>query len=1156
MAANHVDNREKVISTLREEIIGPSPLGDEIDCSGEVVFSAEDSWRRPYKQKGNGEEILQREAPLTRYGAGVLFPYHDAGSDVDTGTASEAGLIIDESAEATETLANAAQAELEELIENSPPPNEETDLDLSAANRRYPSSMGISFFAQFDDEAKLVVKASGGRYVKKEINVDGKVRDWWLRIPVNIEASFWSSDILSAKGKVEPFETSAENLGELKLSIEAFSRPREGNNRLMTLTLVNRSGAETRNYSRDRLSLFQSYFEAVIVDRNDNERAKFLPYPEIEARRRDAEESSLDLLYRDVRTFAVGHGCSADWKSTGGTCAEKVIAEVFPVCETPNITPDVTDADGNPLSLSMKVLAGLDPEDDGLSSIEYLVSQYESWIANKREIASTLPERYFEAADRHLTACETAATRMREGLEFLQNNRDAATAFRLANHAVLLQQVRGSREPRKASINSAERLEFSESYQPVNISQTAAGRGKWRAFQIAFLLMNLRSSAIGHDPDRETVELIWFPTGGGKTEAYLGLTAYSLFMRRLKDKTDNGVHVLMRYTLRLLTSQQFQRACGLICAMEYLRRSQSDLLGGEQFSIGLWLGGDSTPNNRANALQKLKELRRGGPDSENVFAVLKCPWCRAEMGPITSGVGRRKKTHVFGYEQSGPTVVFKCPDSACDFHSRIPLYVIDEDMYEDRPSLVIGVVDKFASLTWNPNIRSLFGIGLDGQRLCSPPGLIIQDELHLISGPLGSMVGLYETLIEELCTDRRDNEVIRPKMVSSTATIRRYEEQVRSLYARENVALFPPSGIDAGDSFFAKYKRYDDGTLAPGRKYVGINAPGLGSLQKTEVRIYTALLQAPLPWTPEEQDPWWTTLIFFSNLRMLGNTLSLFQSDVPTYIKAYAGRRNEERRFPDRIEELTGRLKNDEVPLALAKLETERKGGKDNAVDVCLASNIIEVGVDVDRLSLITVVGQPKSTSQYIQVTGRVGRKSDRPGLIVSLFSASKPRDRSHFEKFMTYHQKLYAQVEPTSVTPFSPSAIERALHGVLVGYVRQTGDSETVERPWPLANDLIRQFHDLITGRAEFVDANEADTVEDILKRRIRQWETWQHPNWDVGYRGDRSGAALMRNAGTWIPPEDELVTWSTPTSMRNVDAESSIQITKKYLLEEVGDE
>jgi hypothetical protein len=745
---------------------------------------------------------------------------------------------------------------------------------------------------------------------------------------------------------------------------------------------------------------------------------------------------------------------------------------------------------------------------------------------------------------------------MRDGLEFLNNNPAAAIAFKLANHAVLLQQARSGREPRKANISSSKRLEFSESFDPVDVDRIAPGRGQWRAFQIAFLLMNLRSAAVNYDEDRETVELIWFPTGGGKTEAYLGLTAYSLFMRRLNDKEDVGVHVLMRYTLRLLTAQQFQRACGLICAMEYLRRLHSDLLGNHSFSIGLWLGSDSTPNSKSSAIKKLKELWKGGPDAENVFALLRCPWCRAEMGPITVGSGRGRKNHILGYEQSGPTVVFKCPDTNCDFHSRLPLYVIDEDMYENRPSLVIGVVDKFASLTWNPNIRSLFGIGPEGDRTCSPPGLIIQDELHLISGPLGSMVGLYETLIEELCTDRRNGEVIRPKLVSSTATIRRYHDQVRSLYARDTVALFPPSGLDAGDSFFAKYKRNPDGSLAPGRKYVGINAPGLGSLQNTEVRTYTALLQATVGWQPEEQDPWWTLLVFFSNLRMLGNTLSLLQSNVPTYINNYAGRRNEQRRFLNRIEELTGRLKNDDVPTALAKLEIERKHEQDNSIDVCLASNIIEVGVDVDRLSLIAVVGQPKSTSQYIQVTGRVGRKSDRPGLIVSIFSPSKPRDRSHFEKFRTYHEKLYAQVEPTSVTPFSPPAIERALHGVLVGYVRQTGDSQIASEPLPFPTELVNQFRDLIQNRVEFVDENEADTVEYWLSRRSREWETWQHPEWTVDMKGQNSGKALMRYSGNWITPEDDQITWSTPSSMRNVDAQSSIQITTKYMLDEMSND
>lgn len=1155
MPIDHIENRDKIIISLREEMVGPSPLGDEIDCSGDIRFPDESDWRRPFRQKGNGEEILQREAPLTRYGAGILFPFDDVVSDEEGVSSTEADLLIEEESDGESVVTAAAQEQLDRFIQSAPDPNQESDLDLTSANKRFPSSMGISFFAEFSEGSQLVIKATGGRYIKKEFVLDGRTRTWWLRTPVTLEACFSGDAILSTRGQVSPSTVTSENVGDLKLRVELFSRPRSRGSSLVTATLINRT-KKPGNYGRDQHSLFQSHFEVEIINGDGEIQLSFHPYPEAESRRMDEEESSLELLYRDVRTYAVGHGCSGDWEIAAGNRSKKVIAEVFPICETPSFTPDILDRDGKPFNLSMKALAGLVPDDTGMEQLADLVSEYEGWISKKREFASTLAESLLETSIRHLEVCERAAERMRDGLEFLNNNPAAAIAFKLANHAVLLQQVRSGREPRKANISSSNRLEFSESFEPVGVNQIAPGRGYWRAFQIAFLLMNLRSTAVDYDEDRETVELIWFPTGGGKTEAYLGLTAYSLFMRRLNDKNDIGVHVLMRYTLRLLTAQQFQRACGLICAMEHLRRQQSDLLGNHSFSIGLWLGSDSTPNSRSSAIKKLKELRKGGPDAENVFALLRCPWCRAEMGPIIVGSGRGRKNHILGYEQSGPTIVFKCPDTNCDFHSRLPLYVIDEDMYEDRPSLVIGVVDKFASLTWNPNIRSLFGIGPEGDRICSPPGLIIQDELHLISGPLGSMVGLYETLIEELCTDRRNGDVIRPKIVSSTATIRRYQDQVRSLYARDRVALFPPSGLDAGDSFFAKYKRNQDGSLAPGRKYVGINAPGLGSLQNTEVRTYTALLQATVGWQPEEQDPWWTLLVFFSNLRMLGNTLSLLQSNVPTYINNYAGRRNEQRRFLNRIEELTGRLKNDDVPTALAKLEIERKRENDNSIDVCLASNIIEVGVDVDRLSLIAVVGQPKSTSQYIQVTGRVGRKSDRPGLIVSIFSPSKPRDRSHFEKFRTYHEKLYAQVEPTSVTPFSPPAIERALHAVLVGFVRQTGGSQVADGPLPFPTELVERFRDLIKSRVEVVDDNESDTVEYWLSRRLTEWETWQHPEWAVDMKGQNSGRALLRYSGTWITPEDDQITWSTPSSMRNVDAQSSIQITTKYMLDEMSND
>ena len=348
------------------------------------------------------------------------------------------------------------------------------------------------------------------------------------------------------------------------------------------------------------------------------------------------------------------------------------------------------------------------------------------------------------------------------------------TAFTLANLAILIQQIRSRREARIASFDPAtSTVLFEEPYETLDLNSQRAKGCAWRAFQIAFILASLRSTADSSHDDRELVELIWFPTGGGKTEAYLGLAAFSVFLRRLRDPADTGVQALMRYTLRLLTAQQFQRAGRLVCAMEYLRRHHSAALGDETISIGIWLGGSTTPNTRADALAVFRSLTRGDGAKENQFVLDRCPWCGAQMGPVElagRGRGRRSIPKVIGYEQRGKTVVYACPDHLCEFHESMPLYVIDEDIYEIRPALIIGTVDKFAMLAWRPQARSLFGIAMDGTRSYSPPGLIIQDELHLISGPLGSMVGLYEPVIEELCTDGRGSPPARPKIISSTAT--------------------------------------------------------------------------------------------------------------------------------------------------------------------------------------------------------------------------------------------------------------------------------------------------------------------------------------------------------------------------------------------------
>ena len=386
-----------------------------------------------------------------------------------------------------------------------------------------------------------------------------------------------------------------------------------------------------------------------------------------------------------------------------------------------------------------------------------MLSLYDNWIAEREAEINALIERFRPAASRHMALCRDALARMRAGWQMIADNPLAARAFRLANEAMLYQQVRSRLElrPVEHKSNGTNRVIGAHP-----AAEPGVGTGLWRPFQIAFILASLPELVDRTAPHRELVDLIFFPTGGGKTEAYLGASAVSLIARRLRDPADVGTDTLMRYTLRLLTAQQFLRAAALICVLEDIRSKQPDL-GEVPFGIGIWLGGTSTPNTWKQAIDALSELRRKN-DAQNKFLLLRCPWCGAQMGPIPKG---RSGQEVIGYEQAGKKVVFRCADNACRFGGRatLPVHVVDDDIYDTRPSLVIGTVDKFAMMPWRPLARRLFGLGEDGSREISPPGLIIQDELHLISGPLGSMVGLYEPIIEDLCTDTRSGTIDPPQ---------------------------------------------------------------------------------------------------------------------------------------------------------------------------------------------------------------------------------------------------------------------------------------------------------------------------------------------------------------------------------------------------------
>jgi hypothetical protein len=1159
--SDNVARREDVLRALREELLGPSPQGSPLACSGDIAFEDAQASYGPYKQQETEEEILMRDRPTKRYGIGVLSPPEIPAEDGAEGPAEEsvgdavesaaAGEIDDGSAQVLASGVEALEKSSERLAKEVRA--DDYDYELSTVNAYRPSTMAITFLAELPEASTLVVRASGGRYVRKTVRVGEAERMWWLRVPVTVEATFDAADLLTRDGqKVAPSAIELEGQGPLELNVVAYPRARSSNrDTLVTVCLVNRSVVES---VFDEACLFQSAFEAEVVA--PDSLAHVLPYPDPEGKVRDDEDESLALLYRSYRTFAVGHGCAADWRSVSDSRAKAVAADPLPVFAAPNITADIRTEGGGNLEVSMAALAGLAGGDEGFGAIATLVLEYEQWIDRQEAATRDLEERYAAAAYRHLGECRTSLTRIKDGIAFLRGDSDAVKAFRLANHAILLQQLRVRREPRRLKYDAKlRRLVFEEDFEPPDPTQPPLGRGKWRPFQIAFLLTCAQSIADPRAPDREAVELIWFPTGGGKTEAYLALTAFSLFYRRIKGQDDSGVDALMRYTLRLLTAQQFQRASTLICAMESLRREDEATLGYDAFTIGIWLGGSVSPNTRSDATVSLRALRRG--DGDNQFVLMKCPWCSAQMGPLKHPPRTpRNVPTVAGYAEADGTVVLQCPDAACDFSERLPVFVIDEDLYEHRPSLVIGTVDKFAQLAWNPRARSLFGLNDDGSRLCSPPNLIIQDELHLISGPLGSMVGLYEGVIDALCRvpANRGETLPSPKIISSTATIRRYEQQVHDLYARAPTILFPARGLDASDSFFSSFARSDDGELVPGRKYVGVHGTGLGSVQTAQVRTFASLLQAPADFSEEEKDPWWTLMVFFNSLRELGTSLSLLQSDIPDYLRVIQNRlglRPSATRRLRKFLELTGRLRNDEVPKAMEELEIETTSTGGVAVDACLASNIIEVGIDIDRLSLMTVVGQPKTTSQYIQVTGRIGRRwSERPGLVVTIYSPSKPRDRSHFEKFRSYHERLYAQVEPTSVTPFSPPVLDRALHAAITAYVRQAGSVDESKSPYPYPAERVEEIRAVLAQRVAVVDSDESTRFEETFIRRTDEWQRWLRTSWRrEGRDGD---IGLLRVAGAYATAEESQLSWATPNSLRDVDAECRTQITTLYLRED----
>lgn len=1026
----------------------------------------------------NEIEVIN-DRPITKYAAGVLFPQN--------------GHSVEEDASADQDVEDSHLR-----VDGAPDPA------VTMANVRYPSSMGLTFAVDITVAGSIVVEVEAARYVAESTAdrsakraVDG-VEERWRREPLSLPP--------------EPVVVTVAGSSRRRLvdGLELFVRARPADDQgitAVTVALINMN--KTTGGPRDSAAFFQPRITVTTSEGT----APFVERTAPGTPDGDDELNSYHLLYRHAPTFATGHGCAVEWDHRPNAINDVVTTGRATRISTTFVpTYDLRLTDSNPdidtTRLGMLHLAEA-PDTEVMSALRALTTGYRKWIDDRRAQAEALTDPALRSiALGHFQQCDRACDRMESGVDLLAD-RAVMSAFRLANDAMAMQRARTD------WLKSENRTGKPDKKMAV-----------WRPFQIAFVLLSLRGIADKNSDDRNLADVLWFPTGGGKTEAYLGLIAFTVFLRRLRNPRDAGVTVLMRYTLRLLTAQQFERAALLICCMESLRKAQPSLLGPE-ISIGMWVGQDSTPNmldspnsKRLGAKQALAKLAKGDRvEKGNPVQLGSCPWC---------GRALDHRNHRI----VGNRMVIACGSRGCEFGEGLPVHVVDQTIYDARPTMIIATADKFASIPWKPEVAQLFNRGTNE----SPPELIIQDELHLISGPLGTLAGLYETVVD-LAADR-------PKIVASTATIRRAIRQGGALFDR-SVQQFPPPGLDARDSYFSV--ETPPSRMAT-RRYVGLLAPAT-SQTTLLVRTYAALLHhaKAIDASEEVRDPYWTLLGYFNSLRLLAGAKLQLHDDVDKRLGLLAKSLQQPEREIIRPIELTSREPSSDIPLRLKEMTVSLPG---DAIDIILATNMISVGMDVDRLGLMVVMGQPQSTSEYIQATSRVGRR--HPGLVVTMFNSARSRDRSHYENFASYHSALYRQVEATSVTPFSARARDRGLHAVVVGLARLLIPEA---RPREAAASIaafeatVRKICEQVLERVERVAGpTEREATENQIDKVITQWLKRAEDNSSLVYDDfNEPGNGLLVDAGRYDESDDELAdTMPTLWSMRDVDVESKLYLDR----------
>lgn len=1033
------------------------------------------------------DEVIN-EPPTSYYIMGKLYPK----TDVD--------MTLDENTTGTELS------------------NIDEDSSLASANVREPRAMGVTVtvkpnvsqlrvsfkYAIYNPYSLEEAKANNlplDRYTALVEQANEKERSrmtFWKRIPQSFDCVIPCD---------ESYVTEIVNGIFLKVF---YHKASETGNKVLTIVVTNERLVlgEERN-----LASASTLFQPELLIEALDESTPFTEVGRQVAMTASAELLQLDMLYMNNRCYAQGHGCSVIWDLDNEE--PHFIKTAF--VPTFNLQQmKANEIEGNPV-FNMHYLHTAE-KDEVIQNLRNFIALYAAWIEDQESISKSEKYASFStSAKTNIDTCNKILNRIRHSIDLLadQESNTAWLAFKYANEAMYMQRCK-----------TIEKSKGTSAIDPQKIN--------WYPFQLAFILLEIASFVEPNGEDRKLVDLLWFPTGGGKTEAYLGIAAFEIFFRRLSNPHNcNGLTIIMRYTLRLLTIQQFERASMLICACELLRKKYS--IPGDEITIGLWVGNNFTPGTLDEAdrvLTKILSTGQIGHGDTDPCQVKICPWCGEKLHP---------RNYRVDFAQT--RLVISCPNEDCHYHNApLPIRLVDQEIYAHRPTFLVATVDKFAQIAIQEKVAALFS----GDTNDLPPELIIQDELHLISGPLGTMTGIYEAAITKIC----ENQGRIAKVVASTATIRNASKQILALYGRD-YNQFPPQGLSADDSFFAKLATPDE---RPARFYAGIMGVGT-TFTTTLIRVYAAWLFASrylvdLGYSDEVIDNFWTLTGYFNSIRELGATQTQIVDDIQSryrYLKEnkfkdkyadYSGRNTYELSV-----ELTSRMSNDEISQVIQEdLKRPYKKDDHNQVyDFVLASNMISVGVDVGRLGTMAVAGQSKTNAEYIQATSRVGRTN--PGLVFTVYNANRSRDRSHYEQFSRYHSALYRYVEATSLTPFSDRARDRGLQALFITLCRYYCPELLPDNAaCNFRRDLpgVKQVEQIIYRYVDQVDSREKDKVLSEIKDIEKKWEDLALTG-SLWYR-KKGQPSLLR------PDTEEDSRFRIMNSMRSVESESGIYLVGEY--------